>query len=226
MTTGESLPFDAVLWDFDGTLVDTEPYWMAAEYRLAESYGATWSDEHGLAVVGNALVETGRYMIEVTGMPLTPEEVVDRLLDDVVAQLRVAIPWRPHVRELIAELGAAGIPCGMVTMSYQRFVAPVLEALPAGTFGTVITGDIVTNGKPHPEPYLAGAAGLGLDPHRCLAIEDSRTGAVSAVAAGCPTIVVPAHVPVDDAPGRVVRDELPASVIGLASMVSDLLATR
>ena len=87
-------------------------------------------------------------------------------------------------RELLAELASYGVPCALVTMSYRRFVAPVLAALPAETFRVVVTGDAVSHGKPHPEPYLKAAQELRVDPADCLAIEDSNTGARSAEAAG------------------------------------------
>jgi len=93
-------------------------------------------------------------------------------------------------------------------MSYQRFVAPILAQLPPETFRVVVTGDQVEFGKPHPEPYLTAAASLGLPPERCLAIEDSNTGAKSAEAAGCLVLVVENHVPVLDGPRRVFRDTL------------------
>lgn len=215
---------EAVLWDFDGTLVDTEPYWMKAEYRLVESYGGTWTHEDALALVGNDLLVSGRYIIERTGIPLTPVEVVDRLLDDVVAQLREHIPWRPGARELLADLLAEDVPCGMVTMSYQRFVAPVIEALPEETFRAVVTGEVVSEGKPHPEPYLEGAARLGLDPATCIAIEDSVTGSTSSIAAGCPTVVVPLHVAVPKREGAVVLPSLPATWAALRDAVAPVLA--
>lgn len=215
---------EAVLWDFDGTLVDTEPYWMKAEYRLVESYGGTWTHEDALALVGNDLLVSGRYIIERTGIPLTPVEVVDRLLDDVVAQLREHIPWRPGARELLADLLAEDVPCGMVTMSYQRFVAPVIEALPEETFRAVVTGEVVSQGKPHPEPYLEGAARLGLDPATCIAIEDSVTGSTSSIAAGCPTVVVPLHVAVPKREGAVVLPSLPATWAALRDAVAPVLA--
>ena len=87
-------------------------------------------------------------------------------------------------------------------MSYRRFVQPMLEALPDDTFTAVITGDEVSHGKPHPEPYLAAARALGVPAQACLAIEDSDTGATSAQAAGCVTVVVPNHVPVPERTGR------------------------
>lgn len=207
----------AVLWDFDGTLVDTEPYWIATERELAGEYGAGWSEEQGLQLVGNELLVSGQMIIDQTGIPLTPGQVVDRLLDGVVARLRAEIPWRPGARELLADLRAAGTRCGLVTMSYQRFVAPVLEALPGDTFACVVTGDQVSAGKPHPEAYLQAAGFLGLDPRQCLAIEDSLPGSTSAAAAGCSVLVVPAHVPVAENPAWSVRSALPTHAADLAA---------
>ncbi|HEX6148365.1 HAD family hydrolase [Nocardioides sp.] len=198
----------AVLWDMDGTLVDTEPYWIASEFALAEEHGGTWSTEQALNLVGLDLLESGRYIREHMGIGLEPSEIVEKLLDGVVARVSEAVPWRPGARELLAELADAGVPRALVTMSYRRFVAPVLATLPDGTFDVVVTGDIVSHGKPHPEPYLKAARELRLDPADCLAIEDSNTGARSAEAAGCLVLVVPNHVPVLDGDRRVFRDSL------------------
>lgn len=198
----------AVLWDMDGTLVDTEPYWIATEFALAEKYGGAWSHEQALSLVGNDLLESGRVIKEAMGLSQSPAEVVEELLDGVVARVEEAVPWRPGAVELLASLRGAGIPCGLVTMSYERFVAPILRHLPAETFRVVVTGEQVSAGKPHPEPYLTAAAALGLDPSACLAIEDSGTGARSAEAAGCSVLVVMNHVPVPDGPLRVFRDTL------------------
>jgi beta-phosphoglucomutase-like phosphatase (HAD superfamily) len=137
----------------DGTLVDTEPYWMEAEFDLIEGLGGRWSREQALTLVGNDLLESGRSICTATGIPLTPEQVVEELLDRVVLRMRGSVPWRPGARELLDDLAGRSVPCALVTMSYQRFVAPVLEALPAHTFAAVVTGDTVTRGKPHPEPY-------------------------------------------------------------------------
>lgn len=210
----------AVLWDMDGTLVDTEPYWIATEFEIAQRYGGTWSEEHALRLVGNDLLESGRYIREHMGIDRTPEEIVDELLDGVVARVRESVPWRPGAVELLAELIDLGVPCALVTMSYDRFVAPILAQLPEGAFGVVVTGDRVTQGKPHPEPYLVAAAALGVRPKECIAIEDSHPGATSAEAAGCTVLVVPHHVPVADGPRRIFRDTL----VGLdAAAVGSLL---
>jgi len=192
----------AVLFDMDGTIVDTEPYWIAAEYRLVESFGGTWTDEHAHALVGNALITSAEYLREHGGVDLPPEEIVERLLDEVVRATREAVPWRPGAVELLAELGGRGVPCALVTMSYDRLARVVLEKLPAETFGALVTGDQVVDGKPDPEAYLTAAARLGVEPRQCVAIEDSPTGVASAEAAGCTVVAVPHNVPIEPAPGR------------------------
>ncbi len=200
---GSHEPPAAVLWDMDGTLVDTEPYWMEVEQELVEEHGGVWTREDALQVVGNELTETARFIRDHGGVDLDLGEIVERLLDGVVAHVRRSVPWRPGARELLADLRAAGVPCALVTMSYERFVAPVLEALPRGSFDVVVTGDAVSQGKPHPEPYLHAARLLGVEPTACVAIEDSNPGATSAEAAGCRVLVVEAHVSVEPGPGRV-----------------------
>ena len=198
----------AVLWDMDGTLVDTEPYWIASEFDLAARHHAAWSREHALNLVGKDLLVAGRYIREHMGISLTAEQIVDELLDGVVARVRREVPWRPGAVDLLATLRTAGIPCALVTMSYQRFVAPILEHLPPQTFRAVVTGDTIDQGKPHPEPYLTAAAALGVAAADCVAIEDSATGVTSAEAAGCRVLVIPNHVAVDAGPRRVFRDTL------------------
>jgi len=200
----------------DGTLVDTEPYWIATEYELADRHGGRWSEADALALVGNDLLSSARYIREHMGIDREPEEIVEELLDGVVSRVRDVVPWRPGAVELVLALREAGVPLALVTMSYDRFVAPILAQLPPETFRVVVTGDRVERGKPHPEPYLTAAAALGLDPADCLAIEDSNTGAKSAEAAGCLVLVVENHVPVIPGERRVFADTL--SGIDLAAV--------
>ena len=204
----------------DGTLVDTEPYWMACEFELAEKYGGTWSQEDALAVVGGALLDSATYMVERMGIDRTPHEIVEELLDGVVERVEREVPWRPGARELLASLREQDVPCALVTMSWRRFVEPILRALPEGSFDALVCGDEVEHGKPHPEPYLRGAELLGLPAENTVAIEDSPTGATSAEAAGCLVLVVPSHVPVPPGERRVVRE----SLVGLEPR--DLAALR
>jgi HAD superfamily hydrolase (TIGR01509 family) len=205
---GDATEVAAVLWDLDGTLVDTEPYWIESEFEIVEQHGGTWNHDHAMHLVGNDLLDSGRYIHEHSGISLEPAEIVEGLLDRVTARMGRTVPWRPGARELLAELRARGVRCALVTMSYRRFVAPILDALPAGTFEVVVTGDAVSQGKPHPEPYLKAAAILGVDPAATVAIEDSNTGARSAEAAGCTVLVVPNHVPVLPGDRRVLVDTL------------------
>jgi HAD superfamily hydrolase (TIGR01509 family) len=186
----------AVLWDLDGTLVDTEPYWVAAEFDLVHAHGGSWSREHAMELVGNDLIVSGRYLREHGGVDLEPAQIVEDLLDRVVAQVEEQVPWRSGARELLADLRANQVRCALVTMSYRRLVEPILAGLPEDSFEAVVTGDAVTRGKPDPEAYLTAAALLGVDPADTVAIEDSNTGARSAERAGCTVLVVPNHVPV------------------------------
>ena len=192
----------AVLWDMDGTLVDTEPYWIESEHELVAAHGGRWSDEDGLALIGSPLLVSGQILIERSGIDLTPEQVVDGLLARMVERVGSLPPFRPGARELLAECVAAGVPNALVTMSYTELAEAMTRALPAGTFAAVVTGDVVTHGKPHPEPYLRAAELVGVDPRSCVAVEDSVPGVASAEAAGCRVLSVPLHVPIAAAPGR------------------------
>ena len=198
----------AVLWDMDGTIVDTEPFWIEAEHRLVESYGGRWSDELAHQCVGNPLLVSAQIIRENSPVTLTPEQIVDVLLDGVVRQMREHVPWRPGAHALLESLAAQQVPCALVTMSYTVFAQVLVDALPAGTFAAVVTGDAVTHGKPHPEPYLTAAQRLGVEPAVCIAIEDSPPGVRSAVAAGVPTLAVPHVVSVPDLDGAVQVDTL------------------
>jgi HAD superfamily hydrolase (TIGR01509 family) len=190
----------AVLWDMDGTLVDTEPYWIDCEFELVEAHGGTWNLDHAHAIVGSDLLESGRYIRKHGGVDLPPEEIVNQLLDGVIARVRRKVPWRPGARDLLAELRLENIPSALVTMSWRRLVDAIVGELPRGSFAATIVGDEVRRGKPHPEPYLAAARALSVSPRDCVALEDSPTGVRSATAAGCHVIVIP-HI-IDVPPGR------------------------
>ena len=200
----------ALLWDFDGTLADTEPIWIRAEYDLIGRLGGSWSDEHAHQLVGNSLIDSGIYIVHAIDRPdLDPAWVVDQLVEQVVATLRSGeVPWRPGARELLAASAEGGVPCALVSASYRVILDAALAALPPGSFTTSVAGDEVERGKPHPEPYERAAALLGVDPRDCVAFEDSETGARSANAAGALVVAVPNHVPIPSAPRRVERATL------------------
>ena len=205
----------AVLWDMDGTLVNTEPYWIAAETELIEAHGGTWTHEEALQLVGSGL-DASALIIQAKGVTLSPEEIIDRLTDRVMAQLvEFGIPWRPGARELLLELRELGIPTALVTMSIGRMAHHVADRLGFVGFDAVVSGDDVTESKPHPESYLRGAELLGVRPEDCVAIEDSEPGIRSAAAAGTVAIGVPfmvdlphdvAHVLWPTLAGRTIAD--------------------
>ena len=197
--------YAAVLWDLDGTIVDTEPLWMAAEHELAAAHGKIWTEEDALHLVGNSLIVSGEYIRTTLEIDMSAEEIVDYLVSRLAAALREHIDWRPGARELIEALDAAGVPQALVTMSYASIAEPVASVLP---FAAVVTGDAVQRPKPFPDPYLLAAEKLGVDASKCLAIEDSRTGATSANAAGCDVLVVPHFVTVAPAERRVLLPTL------------------
>ncbi|QIM20878.1 HAD family phosphatase [Phycicoccus sp. HDW14] len=218
-----SLPA-AVLWDMDGTLVDTEPYWIAAEHAIVEEHGGTWNDEFAHQLVGNDLMVSAEFIRAHSPITWEPERIVDELLARVVVQVREHVPWRPGARELLAALREEGVANALVTMSWRSLADAVVAALPEGAFDVVVTGDEVEHGKPHPEPYHRAAHLLGVDTSRCVAIEDSPTGVRSAVAAGVPTLAVPHVVPVPQMAGAVQVDGLAGMTPqGLAAAVGSLV---
>jgi HAD superfamily hydrolase (TIGR01509 family) len=208
MTTITAHPPAAVLWDMDGTLADTEPYWVDAEYQLVKDHGGTWSDEHADALVGNPLEVSAHYIRQHAGIDLPVPQIVQGLLLNVVDRLREEIPWMPGARELLELLRTSGIPCALVTMSYRSLTDPVVSALPPGSFAAVVSGEEVVRGKPDPEPYLTAAARLGVDPTACVAIEDSHPGTASALAAGARVLGVQRRLPLSAAPGLTVVSSL------------------
>lgn len=198
-------PVAAVLWDFDGTLADSEPLWMNAEYELVPTLGGEWNDEHAHSLVGNALLVSAQYILDVCGRTdIDPAWVVDQLTDRVVEQIVSGeVAWRPGALELLEKLHEHNIPCALVSASYRRMLDAVVDRLPEGTFASVVAGDEVTKGKPDPEPYLLAAEHLGVDPTRCIVIEDSIPGATSGNAAGALVLAVRNLIEIPDHPRRV-----------------------
>jgi HAD superfamily hydrolase (TIGR01509 family) len=218
MSNSPQLCLQAVFWDMDGTLVDTEPYWIAAESELVASFGGVWNEELGKKLVGNAL-EVSAEVLQQAGVDLGIREIIDRLIDAVTERVGQSIPWRPGARELLTEVAAAGIPCILVTMSETKLAQEVMRALPEGSFSYAVTGDMVTHGKPNPEPYQRAFDWLaerldGADKKRIVALEDSVPGVASAEAAGLVTVAIPHVVPVPPSPGRLQWDSLAGKGLG------------
>jgi HAD superfamily hydrolase (TIGR01509 family) len=207
--------FAAVLWDMDGTLVDTEPYWMAAEGPLVRSYGGTWTHEEALRLVGLGL-EDSAAILQAAGVRKSTHEIIDYLTDHVMDQLTSkGNPFRPGARELLRALRDAGVKTGLVTMSMRRMATTVVDLIDFDAFDVIVAGDDATRPKPYPDPYLQACEQLGVSPRECVAIEDSPNGLRSAVASGAVTLGVPlmvslagagAHGLWDSLDGRTVAD--------------------
>ena len=182
----------AVLWDMDGTLVDTEPYWHRAECELVAEHGGTWTNEQSRKTLGMGIPDAALILRAEGGVALSPEEITEDLVDRVQTLIvRHGLPWCPGARELLQALRAAGVRTALVTMSIRRLADQVVAALGFDGFDVVVSGDEVTRAKPDPEAYLQAARTLGVEVTQCVAIEDSVPGLTAAVSAGAVVLGVP-----------------------------------
>jgi len=204
---GLKRPF-AVLFDMDGTLIDSEPYWIQSERELASEHNGVWTDQDGLDVVGMSLDKSSQLFKDRTNVPLEPEEIVARLTSEAQGKLAKSIPWRPGAKELLLDLRNHGVKTALVTMSMHRMAKQVVDAIEFDAFDLIVAGDDVRHGKPHPEAYLKAAQELGFDPARCIAFEDSVSGLTSAEAAGTYAIGIPHVVGIPEKPGRILWETL------------------
>lgn len=198
----------AVLFDMDGLLLDSERLWLEAEAEVMAWLGGSWGPEHQEFLVGGSLDRTVAYMLELTDTPAAPEDVGRRLLDAMAGRLRADVPMMPGARDLLDEVRAAGLPSALVSSTHRALMEYALDGLGRDSFTVTVAGDEVSRTKPHPEPYLAATRLLDVDPRRCVALEDSLNGATSGAAAGCHVVAVPSVVPIDEAPRRTVVTSL------------------
>ena len=207
--TAPAFPDFAVLFDMDGTLLDSEKVWEVGLHELAAHYGGTMSADARARMVGTSMAESMEILHTDIGQPYRDPDASVRWLEARVAELFAAdLLWRPGARELLAEVRAARVPAALVTATRRHLVEVALGTLGRANFDAVVCGDDVDETKPHPLPYLTAAALLGVDPARCVAIEDSSTGVASARAAGCPVLAVPCEVDLPTAEGVTVRPDL------------------
>jgi beta-phosphoglucomutase-like phosphatase (HAD superfamily) len=167
--------------------------------HLTARFGVPWTQEDGLTLVGNPLDVSAQVLIG-RGVRLTEAEIIDAMVTEVAARAENSMPWVPDAKVLLDEVVGAGIPCALVTMSIGSLVDRFVEQA-GDVFAAVVTGDQVTKGKPDPEAYLLAAKKLGVDPARCVAIEDSPVGIRAAYASGAATIAVPRQTEVQDIQG-------------------------
>ena len=191
----------AVLWDMDGTLIDSEPYWMQSEGALAQSYGGVWTEADAHQMIGKSLYDSSALLKDKFGIEdLSVQEVIDRMTNEVIENLKKNLPFRPGAVELLLELKRRGIKTALVTMSLRTMAQTVADRIGFEAFDVIVAGDDVTMGKPHPEPYLKAAELLGVDVTECIAFEDSHSGLASAEAAGTHAIGVPNLIPLPKRP--------------------------
>ncbi len=185
----------AVLFDMDGTLVDSEKLWDVALQELAKEYGGELSVDARQSIIGTAMAESMRILHDDLGQPERDPEISAAWINARILELfRTGLRWRPGAFDLLRAVRAAEIPTALVTSSPRALVEIALDTLGRDNFDTVVAGDEVVAAKPHPEPYLTAARLLGVPIERCVAIEDSPTGVASALASGAAVLAVPAEV--------------------------------
>ena len=209
MTNNAAFPA-AILFDHDGTLVDTEPVWTAAKVALAAEFGVTWTEQDTLDCLGLSMKFTLDRLRE-RGVDLPDEQINERL----VAKVREAlahqqVEFLPGIERFLTQVRDAQIPAAIVTNATTSIAQRTADAAPEGTFSVIIGNDETTHPKPDPQPYLLAAQRLGVEPSRCVAVEDSPSGVRSATAAGMKVIVVPGEleVPAELGSTRMLHTEL------------------
>jgi len=212
-----------VLFDMDGTLVDSEKVWDVGLTELAGRYGGVLSADARARMVGSNMSRSMAILHDDIGQPWRDPVASVTWLEERMKELFAAgLVWRPGAAELLAGLSAAGVPLALVTATRRHLVDVALDTIGRAHFGAVVTGDEVDHTKPHPLPYLTAAALLGVDVRRCVAIEDSPTGVASALAAGAAVLAVPAEVDLSGIAGVMLVSSLAeVDVAYLARLVAD-----
>jgi HAD superfamily hydrolase (TIGR01509 family) len=216
----------AVLFDMDGTLVDSEKLWDVSLAALYEELGGQLTPEVRESMVGGSAEDTMRTVYADLGLQLEPAAMADsiRWLHDYTAELfDGGLPWCDGAQELLKALAAEGIPMALVTNTQRELTDRALNSIGRQYFSATVCADEVPQGKPAPDLYLRAAELLDLPPDYCLAIEDSVTGTAAAEGAGCPVLVVPNDVPVPMGPRRRhVRSLAGLDVAGLRRVHAEL----
>ncbi len=198
---------EAVFFDMDGTLVDTEPYWLASEIELMSNFGYSWSAEDQRHCLGGPLLRVGEYMHSLVDAE-TPEYFVNALVRKVEEKFSQGINFMPGAHELLHALHMANMPLGLVSASPRNLVDATLNALPSKYFQVSISSNDVVNSKPDPESYIRAAKSLNVNLSRCVILEDSMTGIAAARASRAFVIAIPHIVDIKPDPQTIVIDSL------------------
>ena len=211
--------FDAVFFDMDGLLVDSEPEWLLSEIEVTAPYGYTWLPEDQVACLGGPLTRVGQYMFDKCGQQQSPEYFTQTLIDTQVARMRGNTPTMPGAISLLKELQRNGVKTALVSASPRIIVDAVLDNVGHDLFPFSISSDDVTNTKPNPECYVKAAQICGVEISNCLVFEDSLTGMNAAIASGAFLIGVPHLVSIQESEKvRVIRSLEQLSFAKLAEL--------
>jgi len=217
--------FDAVFFDMDGLMVDSEPEWLLSEIEVTAPYGYTWLEQDQVACLGGPLSKVGQYMFDRCGKVESPQFFTQQLIDTQVARMRGNTPTMPGAIELVRELQSHGIKTALVSASPRNIVDAVLDNLGHDLFPFSISSDDVENTKPHPEAYLKAATMSGSNIANCLVFEDSLTGMSAAIASGAHLIGVPHLVTIDESPRiRVIKSLEQLSYLKLKELKANFSA--
>jgi HAD superfamily hydrolase (TIGR01509 family) len=185
------LSIQAVVFDMDGVLIDSEQIWDEVREQLAHEWGGRWHERAQADMMGMSSTEWSRYMHDVIGLAATPEEINAEVVRRLLARYRESLPLLPGAVEAVERL-AQRWPLGLASSSNREVIDAVLEAAGiASYFRATVSSEEVEHGKPAPDVYLEAARRLGVEPSRCAAVEDSRNGLLSARAAGMRVIAIP-----------------------------------
>lgn len=227
---GNSL--QAVLFDLDGTLVETEHIWSEALVRLARRLGGEVSPEARAATVGTSMPAALAILYADLGIEGSEQQLVDDgvWVEDLMEVLLAEdLQWQPGARELVTAVRAEGLPTALVTTTARRLAAPVLRRMSddvgAQLFDVTVCGDEVPALKPDPAPYLQATGALGVDPAGCVVVEDSLVGVTAGLAAGAAVLGVPSLQPLPPAERLVVRDSLRGVGVGDLAALLPVSAT-
>ena len=182
---------DAVVFDLDGVIIDSEHVWDDVRQQLAEERGGRWHEEASRDMMGMSSPEWSRYMHDVIGLRESPEEINAEVVRRMEEIYRASLPLIPGAAEAVERL-AARWPLGLASSSNRELIDFVLDVSGLGRlFQATVSSEEVPRGKPAPDVFLEAARRLAVSPERCAAVEDSENGIRSAKAAGMRTIAIP-----------------------------------